>query len=483
MRHFTLCILCLALLQVAPCLAATIVINNVDGVGEGFNATDQPNANQVGNNPGGNRGEMRMNVFVAAANVWAGLLQSDVTITVSAAFDPKPCNANGGTLGSAGATSSWANFAGGMSATAYHVALAESLFDGNLNGGSAEISTSFSSTVDDDPNCLTGMGFYYGLDGAVPVGLTDLYPVVLHELGHGLGFSSLSDVDPVGSGDFVGAGGFPDSFSRNLRDLEIGLTWDNMTSNQRLASALNDPDLVWGGPDVTADRVNWLGPAPELVINAPGGIAGTYQAVLGDEPSIVMPNNGVTAGVLDGNTYMDINGDPVDGCAQIEFAADFTGKIVMFDSPANCPATFPALFAQIEGAVGVIIVATTETGLPDVSGTISNQDITKPYIGVEKSAGVAIRANIATANVTIRNSATVLTGENAGKVRMYAPAEYDGGSSVSHFSTTASPDLLMEPSLGILPLNQVDLTLPAFYDMGWLPNGLVDEIFEDGFEN
>jgi hypothetical protein len=243
------------------------------------------------------------------------------------------------------------------------------------------------------------------------------------------------------------------------------------------------PDLVWDGSDVTADRVNWLGPAPELVINAPGGIVGTYQAVLGDEPTIIMPNNGVTAGVLDGNTYMDINGEPVDGCVQIEFAADFTGKIVLFDSPVGCSAVFPAFFAQFQSAVGVIIVATTETGLPDVSGTLSNQDITMPYIGVEKSAGVALRANLGTANVTIRNSPTVLVGENAGKVRMYAPAAYESGSSVSHFSTTASPDLLMEPALGTLPLNQVDLTLPAFYDIGWQPNGFVEEIFEDGFEN
>ena len=105
------------------------------------------------------------------------------------------------------------------------------------------------------------------------------------------------------------------------------------------------------------------------------------------------------------------------------------------------------------------------------------------YIGVEKAVGDAIRANIGTANVTIRNSPTVLAGENAGKVRMYAPAAYEVGSSVSHFSTTATPDLLMEPGLGTLPLNQVDLTLPAFYDMGWLPIGFVEEIFKDGFEN
>ena len=475
MRHFTLCILCLTMLQVAPCLAATIVINNADGPGEGFNATDQPNANQVGNNPGGNRGEMRMNVFVAAANVWAGLLQSDATITVSAAFDPEPCNANGGTLGSAGATSSYANFTGGMPDTAYPVALAESLFGGNLNGNSAEINATFSSTVDDDPDCLSGMGFYYGLDGAVPAGLTDLYPVILHELGHGLGFSSISDVEPGGSGDFVGAGGFPDSFSKNLRDLEIGLTWDNMSSNQRLASALNDPDLVWDGSDVTADRVNWLGPAPELVINAPGGIVGTYPAVMGVEPSIVMPGSGVTGAVTDGDILIST-------CEN--FDGSQAGKIILHEYDPACGASVRAFFAEAaNNASGVVISNTAATGPPDMGPQIGNQEVTIPHIGVTKAVGDAIRANIGTANVTIRNSATVLAGENAGKVRMYAPVAYDGGSSVSHFSTIASPDLLMEPSLGILPLNQVDLTLPAFYDMGWLPNGVEDEFFKDGFEN
>jgi hypothetical protein len=38
-------------------------------------------------------------------------------------------------------------------------------------------------------------------------------------------------------------------------------------------------------------------------------------------------------------------------------------------------------------------------------------------------------------------------------------------------------------SIPTIRSNQVDLTLPAFYDMGWLPNGFEDEVFEDEFEN
>jgi hypothetical protein len=467
-------LLCIILLQTSPAMAATIVINNADGPNEGFNAIDQPNANQVGDNPGSNRGEMRMNVFVAAANVWASLLHSNAVITVSATFDPKPCTVDGGTLGSARATSSWANFAGGTPETAYHVALAEALFGADLNGSTAEISTTFSSTVDDDPNCLTGMGFYYGLDGNAPDGLTDLYPVVLHELGHGLGFSTISDVAPGGSGDFVGAGGYPDAFSKNLRDLEAGNTWDNLSSNQRLASALNDPDLVWDGPGVTADRVNWLGPAPELVINAPAGIAGIYPAVLGVEPSIIMPANGATGAVTNGDLLTD-------ECTF--FSGSQAGRIVLHEYDPACGASVRAYYAEAaNNALGVVVSNTAETGLPDMGPQIGNQEVTIPHIGVTKAAGDAIRANIASANVTIRNSPTTLSGENTGKVRMYAPADYESGSSVSHFTSAASPDLLMEPRLGRLPLNQVDLTLAAFYDMGWLPNGTGNIIWQNGFE-
>jgi hypothetical protein len=248
-----------------------------------------------------------------------------------------------------------------------------------------------------------------------------------------------------------------------------------MTSNQRLASALNDPDLVWDGSNVTADRHNWLGPAPELVINAPGGITGTYPAVMGVEPTIVMPNNGVTGAVTDGDILIST-------CEN--FDGSQAGKIILHEYDPACGASVRAFFAEAaNNASGVVISNTAATGLPDMGPQIGNQEVTIPHIGVTKAVGDAIRANLGTANVTIRNSTTVLAGENAGKVRMYAPAAYDGGSSVSHFSTIASPDLLMEPSLGALPLNQVDLTLPAFYDMGWLPNGFEDEFFKDGFEN
>jgi hypothetical protein len=442
--------------------AATIVIQVADGAGEGFNDPNPPaNAAQKGNNPGSTLGELRLNLFQAAADVWGEILTSGTTITVSANFDELFCSANSGTLGNAGATSSSANFTGSDSNVAYPIALAEALAGSNLNGGSAEIIATFNSLVDSDDECLGGGGFYYGLDGNVPAGMSNLFATVLHELGHGLGFFSLADVEPdSGSGGFIGAGGFPDVFSRNLRDLDTGKSWGAMSNMERKASALNEPALVWNGPNVTAARSMHLDPSIELVINAPAGIAGTHDVPLGEEPTIVIPGGGVTAGVVDGNNFGD-------GCSQID-QASFNGKIILFDATDDCSAAIPAFYSEFAtGAVGVIIAATSNNGLPDMSGTISNQAITIPYVGVTKAVADGLRANLATANVTIRRSPTKLSGENQGKVKMHAPDDFESGASVSHWSKSVAPDLLMEPVLGELGLGEVDLTAAAFKDLGW----------------
>jgi len=430
-----------------------------------------------------------MNVFLAAAKVWEDILNSNVSITVGASFEEKPCTETSATLGSAGATSSWANETGLEPNVAYHVALAESLHNGELNGASVEISTSFNSKLDtNDALCLGGGGFYYGLNDTVPAGTSALFPVVLHELGHGLGFSSISDVNPGGSGKFTGAGRHPDAYSRNLHDLATGKSWDDMSDAERLASALNEPNLVWTGAKSTADRAMHLIPASEFEINAPGNMTGIFESVFGDELSLVMPDSGVTGGLIDGTTAVELgSGEPADGCKQLDFATNFSGKIVIFDAPdrAVCPSAAPPLFSEIEGAIGVILVSTEASGLPNISGEISNQEITIPYIGVEKSVGDALRAVLGTANVTIRNHPFLLRGENQGKVKIYAPEGYETGSSVSHWSKTASPDLLMEPSLGTLDFKDVDLTAAAFRDIGWsvnIPGGVVEVIYRDGFE-
>jgi hypothetical protein len=57
------------------------------------------------------------------------------------------------------------------------------------------------------------------------------------------------------------------------------------------------------------------------------------------------------------------------------------------------------------------------------------------------------------------------------RLRMYAPDPFEPGSSLSHFTDDATPNLLMEPSLTPDLFDQTDLTDCLFDDIGWVQNG------------
>ena len=461
-------VFCLSAFAIEASATATILIDP----GVGFNDATVPKVGQKGNNPGNTLGELRTNLFQEAANVWGAILNSTVPITIKAKFEPfglDECVSASIQLGHAGPTNIYSNFGSGDANIAYPVSLAESLSATNLNGGTAEIDAAFNSRVDTDPDCLGKGGFYYGLDDNAPDGTTALFATVLHEMGHGLGF--LSYVNPDGS---LPTGNI-DTFSRLLMDLQTGMNWSGMTNLERSNSMLNEPSLVWTGAKVTADRAMHLNPEAEVRINSPAPIANTFEAAFGEQ-SAAVPVGGVTAGVIDGDAAQ------ADVCQQ-DFDSSFAGKIILYDSAA-CTASTLAVFSEFWNAAGVIVAATSGIGLPDMTGLIGNV-IAIPYIGVSKSVADDLRANLGAVNVTILNSAIKLIGENQGKLKMYAPSAFQQGSSVSHWSKTASPDLLMEPTLGDLTYQNVDLTAAAFRDIGWsvnIPGGVVEVIYRDGFE-
>ena len=94
-----------------------------------------------------------------------------------------------------------------------------------------------------------------------------------------------------------------------------------------------------------------------------------------------------------------------------------------------------------------------------------------------KTDGAKIRAGVAAAgaagvrgNLRVDNNVRSAS-DAAGRPRLYAPNPYQSGSSVSHWDTAASPNLLMEPAINA-DLTQkvkapVDLTLPLLKDIGW----------------
>jgi hypothetical protein len=225
---------------------ATILIQNVDPVGVGFNDTT-PVA-PVGGNGGTTLGQQRLNAFQFAANIWGATLSSGPTITVRASWSALPCTSTTATLGSAGTSSIRRNFLNApFASTWYSVALANALSGTDLNGAAAEINAEFNVNLG-TTGCLDGKPWYYGLDNNHGANRINLVTVLLHEFSHGLGFQSFTDET---TGQL--ASGFPSIFDRYLFDNSTNKTWIQMTDAERLASAINTNHLVWNGPQVVTD--------------------------------------------------------------------------------------------------------------------------------------------------------------------------------------------------------------------------------------
>jgi hypothetical protein len=234
----------------AAVAAATITVINLDGAGEGFNDASAPDAaSTAGGNAGATLGAQRLIAFQRGADIWERFVDSSVTIRVGANFDPLFCNAGGATLGQAGASTSVRDFTGAPRAgTWYPIALANALFGSDIFPGTDDIDATFNSDI--GTVCAFPNVWYYGLDANPPAGTIDFVTVVLHELGHGLGFFTL-----VGLATGQKALGFDDSYMLNLEDHTTGLLYPDMTDGQRVAASTATGELHWVGPEVVATGV------------------------------------------------------------------------------------------------------------------------------------------------------------------------------------------------------------------------------------
>lgn len=206
----------------------------------GFNSTDA--ATPVGGNFKTTVGEQRLQVFEHAAFIWSTILDLDYDITVEVQFASLTCSPSSATLGYAGP-----NRVAKRNNIWYATAQANQIDKANISGTYNDIYADFNSDIDN--GCYNGApnGWYYGLDNNEPSDQEALLDVVLHEIGHGLGF--LNFVDGTTGALF---NGFIDAYSQHLYDYSQSKYWPDMTDAERLASFTAD-SLVWSATNATGD--------------------------------------------------------------------------------------------------------------------------------------------------------------------------------------------------------------------------------------
>ncbi len=205
--------------------------------------------------------------FSYAADIWSSQLASDVPIKVHLVYFLPAGSALG--VGIANATK---DFPGAPQAdTWYPSALANAIAGVDLQPGEDDMTIYMSNTTN----------WYFGTDGNTPAGMTDFVSVALHELGHGLGFTSIvkvaggqGSIGRITSSDFPPTtfpfpmlAGEPGVFDRFIFHNGSGffITNDTVFPNpsQALAGVLTGGDLFLNAPIA---RMSHNGLLPKLYV-------------------------------------------------------------------------------------------------------------------------------------------------------------------------------------------------------------------------
>jgi hypothetical protein len=232
---------------VVPAKAAAMIVVNEDGPGEGLN--DPAPFVAEGGNYSATLGEARLHAVQFAAGLVGNLLDSSVPIRIGVRFDPLGGTSNSAKLGEGRPVILYHDFPGApRPSTWYPVALANKLAGQDLNGTTAnEIELVLNSDVD-GPVVLGLQTFYYGFGAVDPARGTSLVAVAVHELLHGLGFSTALDRTSGAKLE-----GLDDIFEIHLERTGVNPPdFPSMTDAQRLAAVTAAPDVHWVGPNAAA---------------------------------------------------------------------------------------------------------------------------------------------------------------------------------------------------------------------------------------
>ena len=200
--------------------------------------------------------------FQYAVDIWAVQVSSPVTIRVDARFvDLGGVNDGVIDLGSASARMKL-----GPNNKWYAEALADKLAGADLDNSRADIRAGFNSHSD--------ANWYFGTDGNTPSGKMDFVSIVLHELGHGLGFLAMGE--PVGNLGTVRSNLYPgiyDTFVENGAGTDLTDTTSFPDPSAALLGQLISGNLFWNGAKGVA---GYGGNRPKLYAPNPWNNGSSY---------------------------------------------------------------------------------------------------------------------------------------------------------------------------------------------------------------
>jgi hypothetical protein len=446
--------------------AAELRIQNSNGSGEGFNDTTP--ATPVGVNFGSTRGQQQIITFQYAAAVWGATLKSPVPTLIDAAFVTSAqdknmtCDANSGLLGythpvnvlsPTSPSEPFPNFN-----ASYVAALANALVGQDTTPNQAHILTRFNAGLG-GANCLAGISFYFGLDNAVAPGQVALLATILHELAHGLGFSS--SVNPT-----TGlASSPPGIFDYHVFD-EVGQTdWHAYSSVQRKPLLVAGDKLAFDGANVKAQAATFLSDTP--VIDFTGGGTTTEADYAAGQFSGPVP---------DGGQGPVVPAVPLDACSDLP-AGSLDASVALVER-GTCTFYEKSQRAVAAGASGVVVFDNDAGSLVVMATADGGSPLDVPAVFVTNHDGQAVLQQL-TGGTPVNASfgfSPHLSNTDAtqSRVLLYTPSNLSGGSTLSHWNSGSFPhSLLMEPFISASTQVTLDLTPASLADIGWpIVNGL-----------
>jgi MYXO-CTERM domain-containing protein len=255
--------------------------------------------------------------------------------------------------------------------------------------------------------------------------------------------------------------------------------WLDIDAPARQASAISGA-LAWDGPAVKAAVPGVTGVGPLVRISsapATPSVVADYANVSIAQFSAPITDAGVSGPLATGSTGY--------GCTVEGRLAPLDGKIAILDrggpsADAGCTFVEKARNAQDAGAIGLLIANNTANP-PLITPSGTAPDITIPVVLMTQADGSTLKTavNAGTVLGSILLGTYALRGaDSSNRVPMYAPNPLSSGSSVSHWDTSVTPNLLMEPIISPDLTHSLDLTVSLLRDTGW---GLSDGgVFDAG---